>query len=187
MRRVFILLALASLLFSLFPHPTLAQDEPDTDPNNSSQLFLPFVGGNQGNRVNLSAADLSIASESISVESTEAAATEKFQSRRLPAEALKPVSVIVVFGEGANPAQVEAISGGRVIHRYDADPGALTATQRAQFLSVPLAWNGGHSIMTVGLAWDGFCTVWDYAWTATWDELDALGLTWDEFESRGVY
>lgn len=119
MRRVFILLALASLLFSLFPHPTLAQDEPDTDPNNSSQLFLPFVGGNQGNRVNLSAADLSIASESISVESTEAAATEKFQSRRLPAEALKPVSVIVVFGEGANPAQVEAISGGRVIHRYD--------------------------------------------------------------------
>lgn len=74
-----------------------------------------------------------------------------------------------------------------VIHRYDADPGALTATQRAQFLSVPLAWNGGHSIMTVGLAWDGFCTVWDYAWTATWDELDALGLTWDEFESRGAY
>lgn len=71
-----------------------------------------------------------------------------------------------------------------VVHRLDADPGELSDLQRAQYLAVPTTWNAAHSIMTVALAWDGFCTVWDYAWTATWDELEALGLTWDELEAR---
>ena len=74
-----------------------------------------------------------------------------------------------------------------VVHRFAADPGALTDAERAQYWAVPREWSAAHVLIAVGIAWAGVSTIWDHPWTVTWDELDAMALTWDELESRGVF
>lgn len=91
----------------------------------------------------------------------------------------------ITWREDSDPARWAQVW---VIHHLDADPGALTDLERAQYLQIPRDWDAAHILpITVGLAWDGVSTIWDYPWSITWDELDAMNLTWDEFESRGVY
>lgn len=75
-----------------------------------------------------------------------------------------------------------------VIHFLDEDPGALTALEREQYLTLPRDWSAAHVLpIVVGLAWDGAATIWGYPWELTWGELYAMNLSWGEFESRGVF
>lgn len=75
-----------------------------------------------------------------------------------------------------------------LVHYLDEDPGALTQSERDQYLTLPRDWSAAHVLpIGVGLAWDGAATVWGYPWELTWGELDAMNISWGDFESRGVF
>lgn len=92
---------------------------------------------------------------------------------------------VITWREDSDPARW---AQAWIVHHLDGDPGALTDLQRAQYLQIPREWSAAHILpITVGLAWDGASTIWDYPWSITWDELDAMEITWDALEARGVF
>jgi len=118
MRKLFSILTVLSLITLSLPSIAFAQDS-DT----GSTVFLPMVsqGEEADSEVDMEEEGITAVSGAISPQKTFTVdkATVSAASGGNP-EALHPVSLIVTFDQSVSAEQLQAVTGGQIIHRYKA-------------------------------------------------------------------